>query len=473
MRARSRSRKRPTHCALDLTLASLLALAGCSKDSQPGKVKTPVGGSTSEPDAGDARDAGELADGGGRARDAAVSGDAAMRGDGARPDNDAGPDDTDPAQRCAVATELSELSQPASFADEAGFALTPGLTGFGVAFMRRSTCDSILTLPVSATGAYKQPNALLGDCSARVEDVGLLHQSDGYRLLWVDNSTGSSELQSLLLPETLGTPAELTRMRITNNTRRELRPVLASFGSQSYAAWISLDPESKSRELMLQPADGSDEARTLTSPVDGFTPMSLALAQLGKESGAVAFVSEQNKPGVWLLPLAPNGEPRSAPVRLSAAVTTGNAVDLATREEGGGAVIYSVDVGALHEVRFRRLGDEGEFLSDEIKVVSGALHGRDASLARLGGGYVVAFRSMPTGADAKAEVRLMFVTKEGNLQRDSAGRVVTYPVAEAGETGGRVSVRVSTDGQLLVGFLDASETGPKFRLIRKRLDCAL
>jgi hypothetical protein len=160
-------------------------------------------------------------------------------------------------------------------------------------------------------------------------------------------------------------------------------------------------------------------------------------------------------------------------VQLSAAVTTDNAVDLATREEDGGAVIYSVDVGTRHEVRFRRLSDEGAFLSDEIKVVSGALEGRDASLARLGGGYVVAFRSLPEDPDAKPEIRIMFVTKEGNLQKDSVGRLITYPVTEASASGGRVSVRVSADGQLLIGFLDATDAGIKLRLLRKRLDCAL
>ena len=469
MSARTPSRKRLA--ALDLTLTLLLALAGCSKGSQPAKAKPPTPGH----DAGESSDAGEASDAGGPGKDAAVSGDAAVRADAASPDDDggAGPDDTDPAKRCEVATELSELSQSVAFGDESGFMLTPGVTGFGVAIQAGGVCDRILTLPVSALGAYKQPNELLGDCSGHVENVSLLHVSDGFRLTWVDNSSGSAELQSVLLPETLSAPAELKRTRITDNTRRELRPVLASFGTQSYVSWISLEPASKARELMLQAADGSGEARTLTTAADGFTPTSLAIAQLGTESGAVAFVSEQNKVGVWLVPLAPNGTSRSEPVRLSASVTTGNTVDLATREQDGGAVLYSLDLGQMHEVRFRRLSDEGAFESEEIKVVSGALQGRDASLARLGGGYVVAFRSLPSSIDKETQVRLMFVTKEGNLQRDNAGRVITYPVAKASDTGGRVTVRVSTDGQLLIGFLDSTDAGPQFRLIRKRLDCTL
>jgi hypothetical protein len=225
---------------------------------------------------------------------------------------------------------------------------------------------------------------------------------------------------------------------------------------------------------MLQGATAA-EARVLVDAEADYAPARLALAQLGKDSGALAFVSEQKKPGVWLVPLTGAGDARAAPVQLSAAVSTGNSVDLATREEDGGAVIYSVDIGDRHEVRFRRLNPQSGFLGDEVKIVTFPLQGRDASIARLGGGYVVAFRSPSADNPARGEVRLVFITKEGNLQRDSAGVVASYLVAEASPTGGRVTARVSRDGQLLVGFLDSaegSEQGRQFRLIRKRLDCA-
>lgn len=452
------------------SLSLLLALAGCGKDAgSTSKVPTAGAGATAEQDAG-MRDAGSA---GVQAPDAAMGGkggsDAAANGDDAGSE----PGSMDPTQVCAVAAELSELSLPAGFGEDSGFSLTPGLTGFGVAFKHASPCDGIHTLPVSALGAYKTPSELLGGCDARVEDVSLMHVSDGYRLSWVDNSTGSAELQTLLLPEALTPPAELTRTRLTDNALYELRPVQASFGGSGYVSWIALDPDAKTRALQLRAADASGDVRTLIAATDGYNPTSLALAQLGADGGALAFVSEQKQAGVWLLPLTAAGEARGAPQKLSAAVTTGNTVDLATREQDGGAVVYSIDVGESHEVRFRRLSTTGSFLSDEIKLVSGTLQGRDASLARLGGGYVVVFRSLPTSSDPETQIRLMFVTKEGNLQRDGAGRVITYPLASAGATGGRLSVRVSADGQLLVGFVDATASGgAQLRLFRKRLDCA-
>jgi hypothetical protein len=88
------------------------------------------------------------------------------------------------------------------------------------------------------------------------------------------------------------------------------------------------------------------------------------------------------------------GEARQEPIEISTAVTSGNSVDVATRAEDRGAIIHSVDSGDRHEVRFRRVNAEGGFMSDEVKLVTSPLQGRDASISRLGGGYAVAFRSI-------------------------------------------------------------------------------
>ena len=132
-------------------------------------------------------------------------------------------------------------------------------------------------------------------------------------------------------------------------------------------------------------------------------------------------------------------------------------------------------MGVFQKENPRRLNAEGGFTSDEVKVVTFPLQGRDASISRLGGGYAVAFRSINEADPSRSEVRLMFVTKEGNLMRDSAGRVASTLIAEASATGGRVTTRVSRDGQLLIGFLDIDPSNGqrKLRLFRKRLDCAL
>jgi len=57
--------------------------------------------------------------------------------------------------------------------------------------------------------------------------------------------------------------------------------------------------------------------------------------------------------------------------------------------------------------------------------------------------------------------------------RDRAGELISYKLADVSASAGRVTLRVSTDGQLLVGYMEGTGTDRKFMLIRKRLDCAL
>lgn len=477
---------RTSKLACAVTSLLLLGAPACKKsdryvevDNDPNKPShAGKGGGGS---GGDAQQAGSSAaeggEGGGGARDmdAAVSGSGAgaggaggAAGDPAQDGEDAGPP---PDRSCEAATEVSEYSTPVMFSDESGFGLTTGLTGFGVAF-QAGRCGGVAALPVGTLGPYKSPVALFDDCSASILDVTLLHVSDGYRVVWVDNSAGSAELQSTLLADNLTLPAELARTRLTTNQVREQRPVMSNIGSAAYLAWIAADGDQ--REVDLQRLDQPGDAQIVLGTDSGYRPTRLALGQLGKDRGALAFVDEQGKRGIWLVPIDDAGKPASEPILLSDLVNTANTVDIATREEDGGVIVYSVDVDPTQpEVRFRRLSKLGAFLSDEIKVVGAPVKGRDASVTRLGDGYVVAYREISSSDPTRAEIRLSLITKEGTVMRDEVGRPITYHAADASSSGGRITARISIDGQLLLGFLDGDESGLKFRLIRKRLDCAL
>jgi hypothetical protein len=378
----------------------------------------------------------------------------------------------DPTQVCEVAAELSEFSQSVRFGDEAGFGLTPGSTGFGVTFCADAR-DAIRTLPVIATGTYSEPRALFGSGVNTVQDMSLLHVGAGYRMTWVDNSAGSTELQSVMLSDALELPGDMQRTRVTNNQLKELRPAQAQIGSVDYVAWLSAEPTGKKPEIVILPNVADAEPRALVASDLGFDPTRFSFAQVGKENAALAFVSETKQPGIWLLPLDSSAQPVGAPVLLSSAVSTGNSIDIATRPADGGAVVYSTDSSGDNDVRFRRLNAHGMVISDEIKIIGAPWHARDAGVARIGDSYVVAFRALPAQDEERGEIRLIFVTKEGNVRRDSAGRLITALITDASPTGGRVNVSVSNDGQLLIGFIDDSDTGAKLRLIRKRLDCAL
>ncbi|HEY2735911.1 MAG TPA: hypothetical protein VGI70_18065, partial [Polyangiales bacterium] len=352
------------------------------------------------------------------------------------------------------------------------FALSIGVTGFGLAY-HAPGCGVIETMPVSADGAFAQPATLLGDCFS-VDDLALSRVTDGWRVAWIDNSAGTAELQTMLIANDLTMSDNAARTRITDNSLREHAPMFATIAGVPQLVWISEDLGSGAREVDRKRFDDSGAVDTLLSMGSGRKPVSLAFAPMATTNAALAFLDEDGMPGIWIQPLDKNSKPVGDPVLVSDAITAGNSVDLATREEDGGAIVYAVDIGGVNkEIRFRRLDKNGAFVDQEVTLVGSPIQARDASVARLSGGYVVAYRQLATATSAKNEIRMLFITKEGNVMNDAQGRLLTYHVADTTADSGSVIARISTDGQYSVAFVDETSDGNQVRLVRKRLDCTL
>jgi hypothetical protein len=90
-------------------------------------------------------------------------------------------------------------------------------------------------------------------------------------------------------------------------------------------------------------------------------------------------------------------------------------------------------------------------------------------VARLGTGFVIAYRSQPSGG-VVPEVRLVFATQEGIVARDPQGRLLYLPVGEAARDGSQTDVSVAVDGRVLVSFIDGNgPTDNVLRLVRRQL----
>jgi hypothetical protein len=265
------------------------------------------------------------------------------------------------------------------------------------------------------------------------------------------------------------------RTRLTDNELLEQRPVLANIDGVPLAAFIAQDTETGKYRIQSVGLSGPDSVKDVVAESDERKPVSLAFRQVGDKNAVVAWTDEVGMPGVWIQRTDLDANPVGDPMLVSEVAASGTTVDLGARdaENEGGAIVYSMNLGGTSEVRFRRLNALGEVLADEIKVVSGGLRGRDASFARLGGGYVIAYRALPGGPITENEIRITFVSKEGILMRDGGGTLTSFKVASAGAATGRTTLRVSNDGQLLIGFIDGSGATTQFRLVRKRLDCTL
>ena len=217
--------------------------------------------------------------------------------------------------------------------------------------------------------------------------------------------------------------------------------------------------------------DDDGDNVTVIRPADGQQPQALALSAIGSRNAALAWVGPDNNPGVWLQPLDANGAQHGNPIKLTERVAVSSSVDLAWRDDGGG-VIYSIEIDGRAQVRFYRLDSEGMPVGDERVIVGTPLRAQGASLHPIAGGYVVAYRALPGGSIARPEIRLLFISKEGNLMRDPGGNLPTLHVADATEGASRTSVAVSIEGQLMIAWVDAgSDNHNALKVVRHRLDC--
>jgi hypothetical protein len=198
--------------------------------------------------------------------------------------------------------------------------------------------------------------------------------------------------------------------------------------------------------------DSSPAGRSITRP------------RIARRSGgfSLAWVdSGSSVRDALLQPLDTSGAPAGAIVPLTGEGNADGTLDLAATESGGAAVIGVLVGGARPEVRGRALSATGTALGTEVPVVTTPETGRDASIARLAGGYVVAYRGLDT---ATPELRVAFLSDDLQI------RFRTLVVGEIATTGGRLTIRVSGEGRMIVGWADVVGEETRIRAARIRCD---
>lgn len=375
---------------------------------------------------------------------------------------------------CAIG-DSDMWSTQVDISDEGGFSLVPGQVGFGLAYRGGRVAGCVQTLdalPIPGESGFGDPRLIATDCAA-LTDVSLLADGDGWRMAWVDNFTDTAELHTIPLDATMGIVEGATRRTLTNNeNKQERKPVMRDIDGTPMVAWITEDVVSRARSISTQLLVDGSVTQTVVKESAGQSPQGIALAQMGESNAAVAWVGPAESPGVWLQPLTAAGVARGKPVQLTTRIAASSSVDLATRLDGG-AAIYSIEIDGIPQIRFWRLDNYGQPVATERVIVGPPLHAQGASLATLGGGYAVAYRALPGGDVTKPEVRLTFVTKEGNVMRDEGGNLLTFAIGDATLAQGRVSVSVSVEGEVMVAWIDGDmSTGRnQLKVVRRRLNC--
>jgi hypothetical protein len=379
---------------------------------------------------------------------------------------------------CEISNEDTWDTQ-VDIGDEGGFALVPDLRpGFGLAYnaIGSGTCrQRIEAMAIPSIGEFPEPHSVSPDCKALV-DVSLLSVDDGWLLAFVDNFTDTAELHTIALDRDMNIAKGEMRNTLTNNTQRfERRPVLREVGGEPMVAWITENTEegadSGKKSISTQRVDGEAEAIEVVGAGAGQHPEALAFSAIGDDAAAVGWVGPIESPGVWLNKLDADGAPVDAPIQLTAKVAASSSIDLAHRDDGGGAV-YSIEIDGIPQVRFRRLDAHGEPVGPERTLIGPPLRAQSASLHALGGGYAVAYRALPGGDVEQPEVRLTFITKEGNLMKDPSGRLLSFHIGDATVADARTYTALSVDGELMIAWIDGDPSGKNaLKVVRRRLDC--
>jgi hypothetical protein len=374
---------------------------------------------------------------------------------------------------CAISEEDSWQAE-VDIDGEGGFALVRGPTGFGLAYrsIGGTNCDqNIAVAHLPASRGFPEPDAVLADCSA-ITDIALASTSAGWHLAWVDNLTRSAELHTAALDGALQIPGSGRRTLTDNDHQLERTPAIEAIDGRPLLVWSALDTQADTSRIGARWLDGDGDEFELVAAAEQHTPQGLALSQVGTESAVVGWVGPEEHAGVWLLRLDASGMRIGAPIQLTERVAVSSSLDFAQRTDGGAAV-YSIEIDGEPQVRFRRLDRDGMPIADERVLIGPPLRAQDASVAPLAGGYVVVYRALPGGSIDAPEIRMTFVTKEGDAMRDAAGSVLTLPIAPATIATARTSVVVSVEGQIMLAWLDAdpSSDDNALNVARRRLGC--
>jgi hypothetical protein len=303
---------------------------------------------------------------------------------------------------------------------------------------------------------------------AKTRDPSLVVRGEEVDLVYTSNQDGPYELYHTQL--TAEAPAE----RETENMGRNEFGASAASLDGALALVYSDEPPQLSAAGALAFKFAGEPALELLPESFGIRATALSFAELAG-GGALAFISPlADGAGIYLQRLSAAGQPRSEPLALSVQLGSASSVDLA-RGRSGAAVVYTeVPSGAIHQLRFRKLDDEGQPSGPVRALTSANQNLLEVALTNYSHGYVIAYRRTGGPESAAASIYLMFVDADGNLGGVRLVRTAT-------PSGRGIDVMVANDGRLIVVWSDTEQvTDPRtqrreteLRVRAARVLCAL
>lgn len=290
-----------------------------------------------------------------------------------------------------------------------------------------------------------------------------------YLVAWIDNADDDYEVRARpLVDGTLGAAT-----RVTTRVGRDDSPSLVTVGENVIASWV------ENRETVRVPIT---QLLTATGALSGSNHEITAPANIGRpslaprEGGAVLLYSEggSDLPDVSLQRLDATGAPVGEPEVMSTEHNAGGDVDVGLTPADGAAVFTALIAGVRRDVRVRLLDGTGEPAMSEFALNEGMEQGDSASVARLRqavgwsegcrDGYAVVYRSYPDGG---TDTRLRLILLDAGAD---VVRAIDLDIPNVSNRGGRTTVRIAGDGQLLVAWTDTRPDRVDMRAARIRCD---
>jgi hypothetical protein len=292
--------------------------------------------------------------------------------------------------------------------------------------------------------------------------------ASGYLVGWIDNVEADYEIYvRTVVGDTLGSVT-----RVTMRAGRDDSPALVGAGDTVVMSWV--ENRDAVRVPFTRALSSSGMPMGVAHEIDA--PERIGRPSLApREGGAVLLCSESSMsaPDVSLQRLDLVGAPVGAPEVLSSEHNAGGDVDVGLTPRDGAAVFTALISGVRRDVRVRLLDGTGTPGMSEFALNEGAEQGDSASVARLReavgwsagcrDGYAVVYRSYPDAS--RTALRLVLLDAGADVVR-----AVDLAVPDVSNRGGRTTLRISGDGQLLVAWSDVRPDRVDMRAARIRCD---
>ena len=343
--------------------------------------------------------------------------------------------------------------------------LAAGAELLGVAWSYRDEgTENVWLAEIPATGAALIAGQQITTGTSLQRDPVLAANGAGWMIAWYGNPDGDFDVYAQGW-EAGRIVTGGSRQRLTMRAGRDDAPALLALpAGGAMAGWVETRGATMSERVpVLRPL--SAIAEPTAAQRDGASSTGVPSFVLAPRSGGLSLAYVQSgsaMPDALLQPLDASGAPVGAPITLSTEHNADGSVDVAA-DAGGGAVVFGTTVGGLRpEVRARLIDGSGMLQSgtSERVITVAPASGRDATIAPLAGGYVIAYRAL----GATPTVRLDFRDAE-------LAPTVTLDVASASASGGRVTVRVSGEGRMIVGWADVDATAGTTAIRAARVRC--